>query len=154
LLTQHDNYYDLTEEVISKAGLNLKVGDRYRDGDFLNAVPDMVACINDDIVRDELILMENFYKSNNGLKDKERQIKEDLIMIYRLRNMIVHNAALSCVNMSFYAREAKFYAQQVIRYVIDKAGGEKSIEEIVLGAKLDYQVFMANFNEELRLLKS
>ena len=154
LLTQHDNYYDLTDEVISKAGLDLKVGDRYRDGDFLNAVPDMVACINDDIVKDELTLMGDFYKCNNGLKDKERQIKEDLIMIYRLRNMIVHNAALSCVNMSFYAREAKFYAQEVIRYVIDKAGGEKSIEAIVLGAKLDYQVFMANFNEELKLLKS
>ena len=52
------------------------------------------------------------------------------------------------------AREAKFYAQEVIRYVIDKAVGEKSIEAIVLGAKLDYQVFMANFNEELKLLKS
>ena len=38
--------------------------------------------------------------------------------------------------------------------MIDKAGGEKSIEAIVLGAKLDYQVFMANFNEELKLLKS
>lgn len=154
LLTQYDNYYDLTDEVISKAGLDLKVGDHYRDGDFLNAVPDMLACINDDIVKDELALMGEFYKSDKGLKDKEHQIKEDLLMIYRLRNMIVHNAALSCVNMAFYAREAKFYAQQVIRYVIDKASGEKNIEEIVLGAKLDYQVFMANFDEELSKLKS
>lgn len=154
LLTQYDNFYDLTDEVISKAGLDLKVGDRYRDGDFLNAIPDMVTCINDDIVKDELTMMGEFYKSDKGLKDKEHQIKQDLLMIYRLRNMIVHNAALSCVNMAFYAREAKFYAQQVIRYVIDKAGGEKTIEEIVLGAKLDYQVFMANFDEELSKLKS
>ena len=120
----------------------------------MNAVPDMLACINDDIVKDELALMGEFYKSDKGLKDKEHQIKEDLLMIYRLRNMIVHNAALSCVNMAFYAREAKFYAQQVIRDVIDKASGEKNIEEIVLGAKLDYQVFMANFDEELSKLKS
>jgi hypothetical protein len=154
LLTQYDNYYDLTDEVISKAGLCIKVGDRYRDGDFLNAVPDMVACINDDIVRDELTLMGEFYTNDKGLRDKEQQIKEDLLMIYRLRNMIVHNAALSCVNMAFYAREAKFYALQVIRYVMDNASGDKSIEEIVLGAKLDYQVFMANFNEELSNLRS
>lgn len=154
VLTLYDNYYDLTEEVINKARLDLKVGDRYLDGDFLNAVPDMVACINDDIVKDELTLLGEFYKSDKGLKDKEHQIKEDLLMIYRLRNMIVHNAALSCVNMAYYARATKFYAQQVIRYVIDNAGGEKRIEEIVLGAKLDYQVFMANFDEELRMLKS
>lgn len=154
MFTQHDNYYDLTDEVISKAGLDVKVGDRYRDGDFLNAVADMVACINDDIVRDELTLMGEFYTSDKGLKEKGHQIKEDLLMIYRLRNMIVHNAALSCVNIAFYAREAKYYAQQVIRYVIDKASGEKTIEEIVLGAKLDYQVFLINFNDELSKLKS
>jgi hypothetical protein len=98
--------------------------------------------------------MGEFYTSDKGLKEKGHQIKEDLLMIYRLRNMIVHNAALSCVNIAFYAREAKYYAQQVIRYVIDKASGEKTIEEIVLGAKLDYQVFLINFNDELSKLKS
>ena len=102
----------------------------------------------------ELAQMETFYQNEEGIKEKTNQLCDDLLMIYRLRNMIVHNAALSCVNLSFYAREVMFIAQRVIRYVIDKAGGEKSIEEIVLEAKLDYQVFMANFNEELRLLKS
>lgn len=67
--------------------------------------------------------------------------------------MIVHNAALSCVNIAFYAREARYIAQQVIWYVIDHVSGEKTIDEIVIGAKLDYQVFLMNINEELRLLK-
>jgi hypothetical protein len=67
--------------------------------------------------------------------------------------MIVHNAALSCVNIAFFAREAMFIALRVIWYVIEKAGKDKCIEEIVLGAKVDYQVFLANFDEELRKLK-
>ena len=58
------------------------------------------------------------------------------------------------MNISFYAREAMFIAQRVIRYVIDKAGGNKTIDEIVLGAKLDYQVFMQYYDEELRQLKN
>ena len=147
-LTQlNNNYYDITDSVISKAALNLKKGDHYRDSDFLNAIPDLMECINDDIAKDELAEVRSFYQNNNGYKIKANQLSEDLLMIYRLRNMIVHNAALSCVNISFYAREAKFIAQQVIRYVIDKASGDITIDEIVIGAKVDYQVFVANYDE-------
>lgn len=39
-MTNYHNYYDITDEVIEKAGLNLKTGDHYRDGDFLKAMPD------------------------------------------------------------------------------------------------------------------
>lgn len=154
LTNEHDNYYDIDEAVISQAGLNLKAGDHYRDSAFLNAVPAMIGCINDDIVKDELAQMGAFYQNEDGIKGKANQICDNLLMIYRLRNMIVHNAALSSVNISFYAREAMSIAQRVIRYVIDKAGGNKTIDEIVLGAKLDYQVFLQNYDEELRLLKN
>ncbi len=154
LTNEHDNYYDIDEAVISQAGLNLKAGDHYRDSAFLNAVPAMIGCINDDIVKDELAQMGAFYQNEDGIKEKANQICDNLLMIYRLRNMIVHNAALSSVNISFYAREAMSIAQRVIRYVIDKAGGNKTIDEIVLGAKLDYQVFLQNYDEELRLLKN
>lgn len=153
MTNQYNNYYDITEDVIKKAALDLKTGDRYRDGDFLEALPDLIDCVNDDIVRDRLILVKNFYQNENGLKIKANQIKDDLLMIYRLRNMIVHNAALSCVNIAFYAREARYMAQQVIWYVIDHLREENSIDEIVLGAKLDYKLFLMNFNDELRSLK-
>lgn len=150
---QNDNYFDIKEEIISKAGLNLSVGDTYRDSDFLNAILDMIDCVNDDIIKDRLSELESFYQDDSGLKNKSKQLNEDLLMIYRLRNMIVHNAALSCINIAFYAHVARYIAQQVIWYIIDKAGGEKTIDEIVLGAKLEYQVFLANFNEELKKLK-
>lgn len=152
-MTSQHNYYDITNEVIEKAGLNLKTGDNYRDGDFLNAMPDLIDCVNDDIVRDRLIRVQIFYQDDKGLRRKASLIKDDLLMIYRLRNMIAHNAALSCVNIAFYAHEAIYIAQQVIWYVIDNVSGEKTIEEIILGAKLDYQVFLANYDEELNNLK-
>lgn len=151
-MTNFHNYYDITDEVIERAGLNLNTGDHYRDGDFLKAMPDLIACVNDDIVRDRLVQVQNFYQDDNGLRCKANQIKDDLLMIYRLRNMIVHNAALSCVNIAFYAREARYIAQQVIRYVIDHVSGEKTIDEIVIEAKLDYQVFLMKFDEELMSL--
>lgn len=151
---QFENFYDIPPDIISKAGLDLKTGDRYRDSDFLNTLPEVIECVNDDIVRDELTQLHDFYQDAEGVKRKENQIKNDLLMIYRLRNMIVHNAALSCVNISFYAREAKFLALQVIRYVLDRVGRNKTIEEIVLGAKLNYQIFMADFDGELKRLKN
>lgn len=153
MTNRQNNYYDITEDVINKAGLNLQTGDRYRDADFLSAVPSMIDCINDDIVRDELVKLDSFYQNAEGIKEKANQISEDILMIYRLRNMIVHNAALSCVNIAFYAREAKFFAQRVIRYVIDMVGGDKTIEEIIIGAKLNFQVFMTNFDNELNAIK-
>lgn len=153
LTNEFHNYYDIDDVVIIQAGLNLKAGDHYRDSDFLNALSAIIGCINDDIVKDELSQLGAFYESEEGIRQKAIQICDDLLMIYRLRNMIVHNAALSCVNISFYAREAMFIAQRVIRYVIDKAGGNKTIDEIVLGAKLNYQVFLGNFDEELKALR-
>lgn len=153
LTNQNNNYYDITTDVIKEAGLSLKAGDRYRDADFLSAVPSLIGCVNDDIVRDELTRLESFYQDGEGIKEKDNQIGDDLLMIYRLRNMIVHNAALSCVNIAFYAREAKFFAQRVIRYVIDMVGGNKTIEDIIIGAKLNYQVFVMNFDDELKALK-
>ena len=153
-LTQlYNNYYGITDDVISMAALNLKKGDHYRDSDFLNAIPDLIECINDDVVKDELEKVREFYQKDNGLKVKANQLKEDILMIYRLRNMIVHNAVLSCVNISFYAREAKYIAQQVLLYVIDNASDDKTIDEIIIGAKVDYQVFVANYDEELKMIR-
>ena len=100
-----------------------------------------------------MVKLDSFYQNAEGIKEKANQISEDILMIYRLRNMIVHNAALSCVNIAFYAREAKFFAQRVIRYVIDMVGGDKTIEEIIIGAKLNFQVFMTNFDNELNAIK-
>lgn len=153
LTNRNYNYYDLTDDVIRKAALSLKAGDHYRDADFLNAIPDMMECINNDIAKDKLAELQAFYRDGEGLKKKAMQIKEDILMIYRLRNMIVHNAAISCENISFYAKEAKFLAQSIIRYVTDHASATTTIEDIVIGAKLDYQVFMQNIDEELKLLK-
>lgn len=153
LTVQQNNYYDFTDDVIEKAALNLKVGDHYRDADFLNAIPDMMGCINNDIAKDELAELQEFYRNGDGMKKKAQQVKEDILMIYRLRNMIVHNAAISCENISFYAQEANFMAQSVIRYVTDHATSETTIDDIVIGAKLDYQVFMQNIDEGLRKVK-
>lgn len=150
---RNNNYYDFTDDVIEKAALNLKPGDHYRDADFLNAIPEMMSCINNDISKDELVELQEFYRDGEGLKNKTRQVKDDILMIYRLRNMIVHNAAISCENISFYAQEARFMAQSVIRYVTDHATAETTIDAILIGAKLDYQVFLQNIDEELTELK-
>lgn len=150
---QNNNYYDFTDDVIDKAALNLKHGDHYRDADFLNAIPDMMDCINNDIAKDELAELQLFYKDGEGLKKKAQQIKEDILMIYRLRNMIVHNAAISCENISFYAQQAKYMAQSTILYVTSHAGAHKTIDDIVIEAILDYQVLLQNIEEELRSLK-
>lgn len=150
---RNNNYYDLTDDVIQKASLSLKVGDHFRDADFLNAIPEIIGCINNDIAKDELMELQSFYQDGEGLRKRARQIKEDILVIYRLRNMIVHNAAISCENISFYAQEAKYMAQSVIRYVTENATSESTIEDIVIGAKLDYQVFMQNIDAELKALK-
>ncbi len=153
LTDRNNNYYDFTDAVIKIAALNLKAGDHYRDADFLNAIPEMMGCINNDIAKDELADLQEFYRNGEGMKKKAQQVKDDILMIYRLRNMIVHNAAISCENISFYAKEAKYLAQSVIRYVMSHAAAETTIDDIVIGAKLDFQVFMQNIDEELRKLK-
>ena len=153
LTDRKNNYYDFTDEVIEKAALNLKAGDHYQDADFLNAIPDMMSCINNDIAKDELADLQVFYQDGEGLKKKVQQVKDDILMIYRLRNMIVHNAAISCENISFFAQEARFMAQSVIRYVTDHAKSESTIEDIIIGSKLDFQVFLKNIGEELKELK-
>lgn len=151
---QFNNFYDLSDEAVIKAALNLKIGDKYRDYDFINAVPELIDYVNDDIVKDELSALRDFYRDEVGIKEKSKQLRDDILLIYRLRNMIVHNAALSCGNINFYAREANYIAKRIIQHVIQNCGQEKTINDIVLETTLNFQVFMDNFKSELTALKS
>lgn len=75
---ENDNYCDISSDVMSKAALDLKDGDYYRDGNFLNAILDMIKCINDDIAKDELAELREFFQNENGLKIKASILREGL----------------------------------------------------------------------------
>jgi len=83
---------------------------------------------NKKILRDRKVVEEKINKNIEELQEK-------LIMIYRFRNMIVHNAQFDITFIDFYAKEAENIATKIFRFVLElylKANKEQSLQEIII----------------------
>ena len=63
------------------------------------------------------ILFDN-NMANNFLNDNEIKLRDMLLLIYRLRNMIVHNAHYNITFLDYYARQIEKIAAEALRTII------------------------------------
>ena len=113
----HDNYFDLSSETIESARLNLKAGERIDLAALFNNLPTIIAEMNDEVYKSDLIRLEEFYKNKNGFVDFKKHISNDITLIYRLRNLIAHNAVYSPYQTKLYAYKAQFICGSLIHAI-------------------------------------
>ncbi len=155
-LTQNgDNYFDISHEIIDKASLNMKTGDKVDVSKFLNNIAEIESGINDEILKTELRELSIFYEDGKCIKNKELEIKNDILLIYRLRNLISHNAVYPRYLIGFYANKVQKISGEVIRYLIEKyRTSDIGIDDILIDTISDYDEFVLNIDTELLKLKS
>ena len=151
----YDNYLDIPDEIIKKASLNMNAGDRVHVSKFFYNIRDIQNNINDEILKIKIKEIDNFYNNDEGVKKKEQEISNDIILIYRLRNLITHNAVYSKYLIDIYANKAQYISGSIIRYLIDEYRKEKlSFEDILIAVSSKYDEFKFNINNEINKLKS
>lgn len=154
LTQQFNNYYGFTTETIESAKLNIQPGDKIELTKFFVELPRLITEINDEIFKRDLIALQSFYEDKKRIIDFKNLISDDVTLIYRLRNMIVHNAVCPEFIIKLYAHKAQFICGsliQAVRYHYNKYGMD--IGETLLKIYSDYQILESNISSEIKRLK-
>lgn len=89
---------------------------------FIDNIEELKESLNNEVDIDNLeeinnILFDN-NMANNFLNDNEINLRDMLLLIYRLRNMIVHNAHYNITFLDYYARQIEKIAAEALRTII------------------------------------
>jgi len=153
--TQSNNYLDIPEDVIEKASLNMKSGNKVHSNKFFNHIKDIEENINDEILKTELHELDSFYKNIDGIKSKEKEILNDIVLIYRLRNLIAHNAVYPQYLIDIYANKAQNISGSIIRFLIEKyRTSNRELDGILIEVSTKYDEFILNIDDEILKLKA
>jgi len=153
--TQSDNYLDIPDDVIEKASLNMKAGDKVHSNKFFNHIKNIEENINDEILKTELYEFDSFYKNKDGIKKKEKEIFNDIVLINMLRNLIAHNAVYPRYLINIYANKAQYISGSIIRFLIEKhRTSNRRLDDIIIDVSSKYDEFILNFDNEILKLKT
>jgi len=151
---QFNNYYGFTSKTIESAKLNIQPGDKIELTNFFVELPRLIAEINDEIFKRDLIALQSFYEDKKCIIDFKSLVSDDVTLIYRLRNMIVHNAVCPEFIIKLYAYKAQFISGsliQAVRYHYNKHGMD--IGNTLLKIYSEYQILESNISSEIKRLK-
>jgi len=149
-----DNFYDIPQDVISCTGLDAKEGEVI-SGAFINGLQKLEKSINDEVKKNEIHDLYSFYKNRTGFIERERQLENDILMVYYLRNMIVHNASFPQAIIDIYARKSLYVAGAIINTLqTGYAETLLSLNNLLIDISTTYDAFLLNFESELLKLKS
>lgn len=151
---QFNNYYGFSSGAIEAAKLNIQTGEKFELARFFKELPKLIAEVNDEIFKRDLIDLQSFYEDKKCIIDFKNLVSDDVTLIYRLRNMIVHNAVCPEFIIKLYAHKAQFISGsliQAVRYHYNKYGMD--INETLLKIYSDYQILENNILCEIKKLK-
>jgi hypothetical protein len=150
----NDNFYDISEEAISRTGLMVKAGEKISRSSFINGLSYIEKTINDEVKKNEIHELSSFYKNKNGFNRSREQLQNDILMIYHLRNLLVHNAYCPQNIIDIYARKASFIAESIIcKLQAGYAETSISINELLMEVSTQYKTFLTNLDSEINKLK-
>lgn len=148
----HDNYYDVPENIAHSAAIDLEEGEKYRIKDFFEHLNVLLHSLNDEIEKDKLKEVYEFYSGIDSINKYFDSLKNDLLMIYRLRNLMVHNAMIQSIGLDNYAKKINYIACVVLRHFLTyfKNHPESTIFDFMVETVASGKVFMDNYEYELK----
>lgn len=146
--------FHLSEDLKKRAGLNLNYGDKYDTKSFFACILELEEAISHQLFKNELHEVSEYYSSKKGFEDYARQIENDILVIYRLRNLIAHNAVIPSESLMLYSRKAYAICRYIIRYFIgSRTNRDVSIEKMIIDASIRYLRFSSSIEEKICELK-
>lgn len=134
----------LPEELILKANLRVSKGKIYLEK-FINCLDEIKEYETNEYFLMEIDNTIKFFKeiseTKKIIKVQLEQTKEDILMIYRFRNLIVHNAHFDNTLLKYYVWKLKDYAGNFIRSVIKQLDRENNLNDVILKIQYERQYF-------------
>jgi len=122
----------LPSDIINKYNLNPQGPTTIYLEPFINNLEEIGKSVDRTIIKEKFEDTMRFYTDSTFarklIENYLKEIKDDILLIYRYRNKIVHNAHYDNTILPYYVEKIRRYAGDLLRTVI----GRLSIEEIVL----------------------
>lgn len=140
LLDRYVNrFFDsVPKDLVVKCNLAPSKGTEINLVTFLNHLSDLKDYVKPKLIKDKIIFAESFFFNTEFaikfIKDQISQMKDDILLIYRLRNKIVHNANYDDTTLSIYVQKAKKYSQRILYSILSGycIENNKSIDDILM----------------------
>ncbi|NHM07497.1 hypothetical protein G4D82_09720 [Flavobacterium sp. CYK-4] len=135
---------ELPKELIEKANLNITKGQIYLEK-FINNLDDIKNYETNEYFRIEIENAMKFFKdvteTKKIIKAQLQQTQDDILMIYRFRNLIVHNAHFDSTLLKYYAWKLKQYSGNFIRSIIKHLETDNSLNDVILKIQYERELF-------------
>lgn len=152
--TYHDNYFDIPSDIIEKANLYHKERGIMIISQFFNHLNEIKDNVNSEILKFELEELNEFYRSVDKQKTYISEIKNDLLLIYRLRNLISHNATYSRTQTKLYGYKARVLCGNLIQAVRHHCQKYSiSVDDALVRLHTDHLQFMATIEQRMKTFK-
>ncbi|MGG1215861.1 hypothetical protein ABE236_00050 [Priestia endophytica] len=127
---------------------------------FLDNLPQLVQHTDRKILIDKLNFVYDFYKNNQTaykvIRQKVKEVENDILYIYKYRNQIVHNGHVDQNILPHIVQNAKKYATYLISEVIHQsAETDKELIDIMVNIDYRYNILIKNLgdkNKQINLL--
>lgn len=121
--------------------------------DFIQNIPMAVNEVESAVYKNKIEEVIKFYNdrkiAQKIILKQIRKIKDDLLLIYRLRNFIVHNANFDNYLLQYYTEKASIYSGNLLREIINQylQNPNKSHVEIILERKVKLKRLIEKLDE-------
>lgn len=150
---------EFPEELQTKAQLNIEPGKSIYLKKFVDNLEEIKVYESNLFILDKINSVIRFYSDFGYTKsvviDQISNIKNDILMIYRLRNLIVHNAHYDNTLLPYYAWKAKTYCGNLLRKFIDEFEEEKTLSNIIFDIYIGKEKYLLDLdNDQINLFEN
>lgn len=143
--------HNFSEELIKRAQLAPKEGEPIYLKNFIDCLPEIKKIEKNPFFIEKIESTYAFYYDTKTTKENIEkhinQVKDDILMIYRFRNLIVHNAHFDNTLLQYYAWKVKGFASNLITRVISNYALGKDLSDIMIQIYLKKEKFMNDFEQ-------
>jgi len=112
--------------------------------DFVRVLPDLSTALGDGWLGRRIEDISRFYtdpgNARSVLRSALERVKDDVVLIYRCRNSIVHNAESRDPSLQYYVTKCRHYCGTLIRHVSEAhCATGRSVSDILVGASVDQE---------------
>ncbi|MFP5265133.1 MAG: hypothetical protein ACLGJB_24860 [Blastocatellia bacterium] len=130
----------LPADLVESANLNAELGREVELSliPFISNLPALTDAIDRRIIKEKCALTQKFYSdksyASDELKRQMDKIRDDIILIYRYRNRIVHNAQFDPTVLPYFVQKAGKFANTLLaRIAYERSINDKiTIEQIIV----------------------
>ena len=141
---------NLPEDLKKRSGLDLLPGQAYKSNDFIRCAKELSNNVNDEILKDDLLEVSEFFSSKENYDKEVQKIEDNILNIYRYRNLIVHNAIIPAYHLEHYAKMVYSICREVIVTLLKRCTEtDTTIEQALLYNMIEYDCFCADLPEKI-----